>query len=131
MHLYNSSLSNLSTQDKQDVEVAQLLLAAAEKVGYKQLDQARRLLGNCQWIASSASTPIRRSIHYFAEALLERIKKERGSTSRENETGETACLKREALAFVALNQELPYTQVLQFTAVQTILENVTRNQMFT
>ncbi|KAL2535478.1 DELLA protein RGL1-like [Forsythia ovata] len=113
---YSSSLLSLSSQDKQDVELSRLLLAAAEKVGYKQFDRASRLLSNCQWIASCASTPIQRSVYYFAEALMERIKKETGSsTSGEKGTGDTASLKRDVLAFVALNQELPYTQVVQFT----------------
>ncbi|KAL2510480.1 Polycomb group protein MEDEA [Abeliophyllum distichum] len=51
------------------------------KISRESFVSTDRLLSNCQWIASSASTPIQRSVYYFAEALMERIKKETGSST--------------------------------------------------
>ncbi|XP_051118534.1 DELLA protein RGA-like [Andrographis paniculata] len=123
IHPYGSSLSHLSVEDKQDVELAQLLLAAAEKVACHQFDRGLRLLDTCQWISSSQGTPVQRTVFYFAEALQERIVKETGRSDKK-QTYADACVMRNILAFVAMHQELPFFQVLHFTAVQTILESV-------
>ncbi|KAL8544890.1 hypothetical protein ACS0TY_005194 [Phlomoides rotata] len=77
-HPYGSSLSDLSVEDKQDVELAQLLLAVAEKVGNQQLERAMRLLENYHWMSSNVGTPVQRAVFYFSEALRERISDEKG-----------------------------------------------------
>ncbi|XP_024172359.1 uncharacterized protein LOC112178448 [Rosa chinensis] len=76
----NSSdvVSGLCEEETNDVELARLLLAAAEKVGYQQFERASRLLLQCEWIASFKGTPVPRVVCYFAKALGERIEKETG-----------------------------------------------------
>nr|GMD19750.1 DELLA protein RGL1-like [Ipomoea batatas] len=51
-HPYSSTLSELCSQDKQDVEIFQLLLAATEKVSDQQFDRAIRLVIQCRNSAS-------------------------------------------------------------------------------
>lgn len=60
-HPCTSSLSTLSPSDKQDVDLAQLLLAAADKVGNQQLDRAAALLSNCCWISSNVGMAVNES----------------------------------------------------------------------
>ncbi|KAL8544888.1 hypothetical protein ACS0TY_005192 [Phlomoides rotata] len=114
---------DLSVEDKQDVELAQLLLAAAEEVGNQQLERAMRLLENCQWISSNVGTPVQRAVFYFSEALRERINDEKGSSNTKQGHIDT-CVTRNVDALIAMHRGLPFCQVLHFTAVQTILENI-------
>lgn len=62
MHPCTSSLSTgLSLSDKQDVHLAQLLLAAADMVGNQQLDRAAALLSNCRLISSNVGKAVNKS----------------------------------------------------------------------
>ncbi|KAH6823890.1 hypothetical protein C2S53_013586 [Perilla frutescens var. hirtella] len=125
LHPHATSLSTLSPSDKQDVELAQLLLAAADKVGNHELDRATILIINCQWISSNAGTPVQRAVYYFAEALMERINKEKSSSNEQQGVKNyDACLKKNILALVSLYQQIPLFQIVHFTAAQTILENI-------
>jgi hypothetical protein len=72
------SAAGLSEDETRDVELAHLLLAAAEKVSYRQYDRASRLLLRCEWISSAKANPVQRVVFRFAEALQERIEKEIG-----------------------------------------------------
>lgn len=122
-HPYIPSLSDLSVEDKRDVELTELLLAAAEKVTHQQFDIAMKLLTNCQWVASSDGTPVQRAVFYFAKALMERIIKETRGVGK-GEKNVDACHCSDVLSLLAMHQELPFFQVLHLTAVQTILETV-------
>lgn len=134
VHPYGSALSHLTSEEKQDVELAQLLLAAAEKVSCQQYDRASKLLTQCELTASSTGTPSQRTVFHFSEALRERIDRETGRSSSpiltEEEAGnhDVACSKlRFSIAFLAWHKEIPFTQVMHFTAVQSILENIETN----
>ncbi|KAK6254390.1 hypothetical protein SCA6_015695 [Theobroma cacao] len=128
-HPFNLSFSGLSDQEIKDVELAGLLLAAAEKVGYQQYDRASRLLKQCDYMTFKTGNPVQRSVHYFAEALREKIERETGSASSKG-------LRRKPLfnldeATMSLNPttlachgELPFCQITQFTGIQAIVENV-------
>ncbi|KAG8389564.1 hypothetical protein BUALT_Bualt02G0242300 [Buddleja alternifolia] len=119
------SLAGLSFEDKQDVKLAQLLLRAAEKVGQKEFDRAKKLLSRCQCVASNEGTSVQRVVFYFSEALLERINKETlNSEEFKGSVINEACVKRNVQAFAAMHQKLPFFQVIHFTAVQTILDNI-------
>ncbi|KAM7501157.1 hypothetical protein LguiB_000061 [Lonicera macranthoides] len=129
IHPYGSSLSSLSTEETRDVELAHLLLAAAEKVGYKQFDFASRLLTYCEGMASDSGNPVRRVVFYFAEALRERIIRETGSKAIKGVNEEQLRCKSGIasdanLAFLACHQELPFPQVLQFAGMQAIIDNI-------
>ncbi|XWS31829.1 hypothetical protein CRYUN_Cryun23aG0109700 [Craigia yunnanensis] len=128
MHPFGHALSGLSDDETKDVELVHLLLAAVEKVGYEQFERASRLLSRCEWIASERGNPVQRIVYYFAEALRERIDKGTGRiVTKEFE----AKLKNEIdhglstnVTSVSCHQYLPFAQVMQFTGIQAIIENV-------
>lgn len=72
---------------------------------------------------ADVGTPVQRAVFYFAEALTERINKEKSSTQQHTENHD-ACSKPNIAAHLALHKELPLFQILHFTAAQTIFENV-------
>ncbi|KAL8527208.1 hypothetical protein ACS0TY_005185 [Phlomoides rotata] len=82
-----------------------------------------RLLKNCQWISSNVGTPVQRAVFYFSEALRERINDGKGSSNTKQGHIDT-CVTRNVDALIAMHRGLPFCQVLHFTAVQTILENI-------
>ncbi|CAN0885365.1 DELLA protein RGL3 [Linum grandiflorum] len=130
MHPFGYALQGgLSEEETKDVELAHLLLAAAEKVGFHQYDRASRLLTRCEWIASDRSNAAHRVVHCFAEALRERIDRGLGKfiikmpdafpsyNSLYNGLGTN-------LASICLHQKAPFSQVMQMTTIQTIIENI-------
>lgn len=129
IHPYGYALSGLSKEETKDVELAHILLAAAEKVSYQHYVCASRLLLGCDWIASSRSNPVQRVVFYFAEALQERIDNETGRRAprrlaeQENITEAEQGLSTNML-FVKCHETIPFAQVLQFAGIQAILENV-------
>ncbi|XP_019162025.1 PREDICTED: DELLA protein RGL1-like [Ipomoea nil] len=133
-HPYSSTLSELCSQDKQDVELVQLLLAAAEKVSDHQFDRAIRLVSQCRNSASCTGTPVQRAAFYFADALQARIERQTGkpppsSSSNDDDYGngvkDGKCLaSRYDMAYLIWHQTLPFSQVVQLSATQTILDHV-------
>ncbi|XVE73443.1 hypothetical protein DITRI_Ditri11bG0118200 [Diplodiscus trichospermus] len=129
MHPFGHALSGLSDYETKDVELVHLLLAAAEKVGYEQFERASRLLSRCEWIASERANPVQRIVYYFAEALRERIDK---ATGRRIITKELEAKLNNKIdhglstnvTSVSVHQYLPFLQVMQFTGIQAIIENV-------
>ncbi|TQE00319.1 hypothetical protein C1H46_014046 [Malus baccata] len=79
LHPFGYALSGLSEEETKDVELAHILLAAAEKVGY-QFERANRLLLHCEVDASFKVNGVQRVVFYFTEALRERIKQETGNS---------------------------------------------------
>lgn len=129
MHPFGLAFSGLSDLERWDVELAQLLLSAAEKVGCQQFDGASRLLSGCELRASNTGNPVQRIVFYFAAALGERIDRETGgmpSRARLVEKGrkEMVLGLSSNLTFIETHRELPFNQVVQFTGIQTIIENV-------
>nr|GMD60895.1 DELLA protein RGL1-like [Ipomoea batatas] len=128
-HPYSSTLSELCSQDKQDVELVQLLLAAAEKVSEHQFDRAIRLVSQCRNTASCTGSPVQRAAFYFADALQARIERQTGSSGHEDDdrkgVKDGECLaSRFNKAYLILHQTLPFSQVVQLSATQTILDHV-------
>ncbi|CAI0469754.1 unnamed protein product [Linum tenue] len=133
MHPFGYALpSALSEGEMMDVELAHLLFAAAEKVGYHHYDRASRLLTRCEWIASDRSNAVQRVVHCFAEALRERIDRGLGRLflGIPEVYGSSASASSISNGFgmnlssICLHQQVPFSQVLQLTAVQAIVENV-------
>ena len=127
MHPFDFALSGLSEEEIRDVELAHELLSTAEKVGYQQFDRARKQLLGCKWGSSARANPVQRVVYHFVEALQERIEKEIGRVSmkglqRDEETiqgylnNNLSCLK--------IGQQLPFTQITQFTGIQAIVDTV-------
>ena len=75
---YDFSSSGLSDEEKEDVELAQFLLASAEKVGFQQFERASRLLHHCESLSSKTGNAVKRVVWYFSAALRERINRETG-----------------------------------------------------
>ncbi|XP_022145180.1 DELLA protein RGL2-like [Momordica charantia] len=120
MHPCDFALSGLSEDEIKDVELAHVLFAAAEKVGYQQYDRASRLLQRCEWTASPVGNAVQRLVFYFAKALRRRIERETGRAAMK-EPKEDWEMTLEALRGC---MKLPFQQVMQLTAVQAIFEHV-------
>ncbi|MED6184003.1 hypothetical protein PIB30_043129 [Stylosanthes scabra] len=133
MHPYGLDLGNLSEQENRDVELAQFLLAAAERVGCQQFERASRLLLHCQWNSDVNANAAQRVIFHFAEALRERIVKETGRAKvgihnhNQNQNQETEMLQKMSFnVSLKCHQKMPFNQVMQFTGVQTMVEHLAR-----
>ncbi|KAL6179586.1 hypothetical protein ACLB2K_051099 [Fragaria x ananassa] len=126
MHHFGYALSGLCEEETKDVELAHLLLAIAEKVGYQQFERASRLLAQCEWSASLKGTTVQRVVCYFAEALRERIEKETGmyTSKGSQEMSHHINGLGTNLAYLACYQEVPFKPVLQFAAIQAMIETV-------
>ncbi|KAH7666615.1 Transcription factor GRAS domain-containing protein [Dioscorea alata] len=125
------SLSGFNNEEIQNVELASLLLAAAEKVSNQQYDRASNLLRQCETFSSHCGNPVQRLVYYFSDALQERIDRETGrlSAKRPRDKGIPAeDAAKEMLAshpiHLITQKTLPFSQVIQFTSIQTILDNV-------
>ncbi|XP_021291559.1 DELLA protein RGL2-like [Herrania umbratica] len=128
-HPFNLSFSGLSDQEIKDVELAMLLLAAAEKVAYQQYDCASRLLKQCDYMTFKTGNPVQRSVYYFTEALREKIERETGSASSKGLRRKPLFNLDEAMmnlnpTALACHGQLPFCQITQFTGIQAIVENV-------
>lgn len=126
MHPFGYALSGLSEEETRDVELAHLLLAAAEKVGYQQYDRANRLLTRCEWIAYERANPVQRVVYCFAEALRERIDKATGRFTQKERRAkcEIAHGLGTNLAALDFHQSVPFNQITQLTSIQAIMENI-------
>ncbi|KAK7337526.1 hypothetical protein VNO77_18105 [Canavalia gladiata] len=127
MHPYGLNLGGLSEEENRDIELAQFLFAAAERVGCKQFERASRLLLHCQWNSSASASAVQRVIFHFTQALQERIYKETGRmTLKGSEKYEERELiqKMDTNVSVICHQNVPFNQVMQFTGTQTIVEHV-------
>lgn len=130
LHPYASGLEVLSEEENRDVELAQFLLAAAERVSCQQFERASRLLLHCLFNSSPSGNPVQRVVFHFAQALQERIEKEAGSTTSmgcaknlENELIQ----KLDTNIALTCHQKIPFNQVMQFTGVQAIVEHIASN----
>ncbi|PWA50597.1 Transcription factor GRAS [Artemisia annua] len=129
-HPYGSSaFTSLSVDETREVELVFQLLTAAEKIGRKQYETGSKFLTRCGWVASDSGTPVERVVHYFCEALKKRISKESGipvpmkleklGIKNENPMGMGT-----NPTFLAFHQALPFNQVLHFSGIQAILDQV-------
>ncbi|KAM1257421.1 hypothetical protein ACFX15_030765 [Malus domestica] len=125
LHPFGYALSGLSEEETKDVELAHILLAAAEKVGYQQFERANRLLLHCEVDASFKVNGVQRFVFYFTEALSERIKKETGNSMYKGNQMSTYSLGLgTSLSFLACCQDIPFIPVMKLPAIQVILVNV-------
>lgn len=119
--------SDLSCANLKDVDLICTLLDAAEKLSNKQFECAEKLLENCILISSSDDNnhPVSRAVKSFAEALRERGDRERGKIDLERKPFD---LEESLLVYqpviLACEQKLPSTQLIQFTAIQAILDSI-------
>ncbi|RWR94221.1 DELLA protein RGL1-like protein [Cinnamomum micranthum f. kanehirae] len=126
-----SILPSLTDEEIKDVELAHLLLATADKISNQQYDEAYKLLTQCCYLSSNVGNPVQRVVYYFAGALLEKIDRETGTISSRGveEIAKWRENIHEALigphpAHLAWLERLPFPQIIQFTEIQAILDNV-------
>ncbi|KAJ8766297.1 hypothetical protein K2173_022356 [Erythroxylum novogranatense] len=126
---FNLSFSNLSDEDEKNVEIAELLLASSEKVGNQQFESASRLLKECQRLASKTGNSVQRIVHYFSEALQERIDRATGEFEQAGyEKRKTVNIDEVIMAptpdIMASYRKVPFSQLSQFAGIQAIVENI-------
>ncbi|KVH93240.1 Transcription factor GRAS [Cynara cardunculus var. scolymus] len=98
-HPYGSSaFTSLTIDNTREVELIFQLLTAAEKVGRRQFDTASKFLARCGWVTSDDGSPVERLAYYLSMGT--------------NPT------------FLACHQALPFNQVLQFTGIQAIIDQI-------
>ncbi|KAH7573484.1 hypothetical protein ACOSP7_007182 [Xanthoceras sorbifolium] len=126
---FDLSFSGLSDEEIRDVELAEFLLASAEKVGDQQYDRATRLLNQCDYLSSPKGNPVQRIVYYFSEALRDKINRETGRiTSKEMGKKQSfdmdVAMMSPTPTALACHEELPFGKVTQFAGIQAIVENV-------
>lgn len=123
------SFSELSDEAAKNVELVEFLLASAEKVGHQQFERASRLLKYCDNFSSGTGNPVQRVVHYFSEALRERINLGTGRISSKGFwKKQSSDLNQEMTtlneASLACHERIPFFQVARFTGIQAIIDNV-------
>ncbi|XP_059630178.1 DELLA protein RGL2-like [Cornus florida] len=125
---FKNPLCGYSYEVLRNVELVEILLASVEKVSNKQFDRAIKLLSKCEQMSSANGNPVERVVHYFAEALSERIDRETGKVSKEGDNRHAMEIEDAMTnlkpAFVVCLEKLPFCQVTQFTNIQAILDSV-------
>ncbi|TKY72505.1 DELLA protein RGL2 [Spatholobus suberectus] len=130
-HPFGFSFSGLSNEETEDVALTESLLASAEKVDHQQFERASKLLSHCESLSSETGSPIKRIVHYFAEALRQRIDRETGRvSSKDLQKGQSldpeVAAKELNPTIVAIYEGLPFFQIALFNSVQTIIEDVAK-----
>nr|ANJ78489.1 DELLA protein RGL1 [Pyrus pyrifolia] len=128
-HPFGSSFSGLSYEEARDVELVEFLLVSAEKVGYQQYERAGNLLKRCDSRSSSTGNPVERVVHFFSEALREKIDRETGRVApkvlgNKQSFDVDRAMKIPNDTTLACQIKLPFGQVVQFAGIQAIVENV-------
>ncbi|KAK0608817.1 hypothetical protein LWI29_036504 [Acer saccharum] len=123
---FDLSFSGLSNEEIRDVELAEFLLASAEKVGHQQYDRATRLLNQCDYSSSPEGNPVQRVVYYFSNALRDKINRETGRIElRKKQTFDMdVAMMSPNPTTLACHEELPFAMVTQFAGIQAIVENV-------
>lgn len=136
---FDVDYSAMSSETNEDLKLAVLLHASALKVHNQEFDCARKLLNICKTLSSPITqNPVKKTVFYFSEALEKRITEESGivipSENLDDENPENRVMAAAAMeevlrifqpAMGICEQELPFCRICQYTAIQSILDNVT------
>lgn len=128
---FTTSLCGLSDEERRDVEIIQQLLASAEKVGEQQFIRAGNLLNHCHEYSSIKGTPVQRLVYHFSAALQQKIDHQTGrrtgtSTGKMQSLALKDSLMNPNPSLFAYYQKVPFSQVILFTAMQTMTENLSQ-----
>ncbi|CAN0855456.1 DELLA protein RGL2 [Linum grandiflorum] len=125
---FHLSTTTLSEPESESVELTQLLLEAAEKVGSGDLQSAQTFLQKCDLASSPSGTPIQRLVFYYSRALRLRIGREIGGISTGEQSSPSSDLYKVVMTpsckSVEFHSKIPFSQVAQFAGIQTIVEHV-------
>ncbi|KAI3823560.1 hypothetical protein L1987_04999 [Smallanthus sonchifolius] len=125
-----SNLSRLLSDDEaKDIDLLLTLIASADKTDQRQFDVASKLVESCRKMSSHEGTPVERLVYYFAEAVREKINRETGRDACDGLGKMQMFDLQKALmsvdaSILAFHRKVPLSQVCQFSAMHTILENV-------
>nr|POF23700.1 scarecrow-like protein 18 [Quercus suber] len=74
-HPFGFSFYGLSNEETKDVELAEFLFTAAEKVACQQFDRTSKLLNRCDQWSSNTGNPVQRLVPQFAgiQAIVENV----------------------------------------------------------
>ncbi|XP_038712727.1 DELLA protein RGL1-like [Tripterygium wilfordii] len=122
---FDLSLSGLSSGEIEGIELADMLLASAEKVSNREYERASKLLSQCNRLSSSTGNPVQRVVHYFSESLREKIDRESKGTGKKLMFDIPKVFMTPIFANLAYYKNVPFGQVGQVAAIQAIVENVT------
>ncbi|KAK1408366.1 hypothetical protein QVD17_40086 [Tagetes erecta] len=127
----SSGLSDSPDEETKDINLLLTLLAAADKTGQQQYNEASKLVELCRKMSSHDGNPVERLVYYFSEAIREKIHRETGQdVCKGLEKMQTfdvlKALTRVDASILAFHQKVPLAQVCQFTSMYSILENVRR-----
>ncbi|KAK6930267.1 Transcription factor GRAS [Dillenia turbinata] len=130
-HPFGSYFAGLSDQETQSMELAQLLLSAAEKIGHQQFDRANYLLEQCEYLTSKMGNPVQRLVYYFCEALRERIDRETGRIAFKGVRSSLSSDIEDSMmtlspTLLAYFQVIPFGQIAHVSGIQPIIESVTQ-----
>ncbi|WCJ23336.1 DELLA protein GAIP [Euphorbia peplus] len=124
---FSVSIPGLPKEETTKVELAEILLAAADKVGNQQFDRANRLLNLCDYSSSNTGNPVQRIVYYFSEALRLRIDREIGKI-RTNGKCQSGAIDNFThipnSSIQACFEGIPFYQAANLAAIQAIVENV-------
>nr|QFI36153.1 DELLA RGL1-like protein [Boehmeria nivea] len=129
-HPFECSFSGFSLEERKDIELVELLLTCAEKVGYQLYERASKLLGQCDKLCSSTGNPVERAVYYFCEALREKVNRETGRISAQPQAGKQKVFDPdEAMMSLnatkhAIHEAVPFSQLSLFAGIQAIVERV-------
>ncbi|XP_010064981.3 DELLA protein RGL1 [Eucalyptus grandis] len=128
-HPYDYHFSCSSEDEVRNVQLAEILLGAAEKVGCQQFDAASKLLNQCDELCCNTGNPVERVVYYISEALREKIDRETGRISikglgKKMNLDLDEDIMRPSPPIMLSHQLVPFSQIQQFSAIQTIMENV-------
>ncbi|CAN0855454.1 DELLA protein RGL2 [Linum grandiflorum] len=131
---FHLSTATLSGPESESVELTQLLLEAAEKVGGGDLDSALTFLQKCDLSSSPSGTPIQRLVFYYSRALRLRIDREIGGSIATKEQSSSPSLDlykvvmTPSFRLIELHRKIPFAQVAQFAGIQSIVEHVEKSR---
>ncbi|XP_042056486.1 DELLA protein RGL2-like [Salvia splendens] len=119
-HPYADAFVDLSKENAADVRLVQDLLSSAERVNNHQFDSASKLLEECHRQSFKQMNKTQRLVYYFTQALFEKIGRGRGKCTNKMETPRDPTAPSSATA--AFFEKLPFSQITQFAAVQSMVE---------
>nr|XP_043623001.1 DELLA protein GAI1-like [Erigeron canadensis] len=126
-HPFPISFSGLSEDAAKDVELLITLLYSAEKTSQGKCEQASKLIELCNNTSSNEGNPVQRLVHYFSQAIMEKINREMGKVAKAGLDNmcdlEDALMNVEECLFL-FYRRVPFAQVCQFSSMRTIIEHV-------
>lgn len=130
-HPYASKFLGLSEEDSRDVGLVQDLLLCAEKVSNHQYHSASNFLQECYRQSFCQMNKTQRLVYYFTAALSEKIELVSGRRMTEGAANNNPQDPTyPSSATTAFFEKLPFSQITQFAAIQSMVEHASDSRSF-